>query len=36
MTAVRHGVDLASVGTKGSKEVPEEQAGPVCVSATRA
>ena len=36
MTAVRHGVDLASVGTKESKDVPEEQEGPVCVSATRA
>jgi xanthine dehydrogenase accessory factor len=36
ITAVRHGVDLATVGTKDSKEVPEEQAGPVCVSAERA
>jgi xanthine dehydrogenase accessory factor len=36
VTAVRHGVDLASVGTKQSKTVPEEQEGPVCVSATRA
>jgi len=36
MTAVRHGVDLAAVGTKESKEVPQEQEGPVCVSATRA
>jgi xanthine dehydrogenase accessory factor len=34
MTAVRHGVDLASVGTKQSKAVPDEQEGPVCVSAT--
>jgi xanthine dehydrogenase accessory factor len=36
MTAVRHGVELCTVGTKDSKEVPEEQDGPVCVSATRA
>jgi xanthine dehydrogenase accessory factor len=36
MTAVRHGVDLAMVGSKQSKAVPEEQEGPVCVSATRA
>jgi len=34
MTAVRHGVILATVGTKDSKEV-EEHDGPVCV-ATRA
>ena len=36
MTAIRHGVDLASVGSKESKAVPQEQDGPVCVSATRA
>ena len=36
ITAIRHGVDLAAVGTKESKEVPQEQEGPVCVSATRA
>jgi xanthine dehydrogenase accessory factor len=30
MTAVRHGVDLAKVGTKESKEV--EQEGPVCAA----
>jgi len=36
MTAMRHGVELTTVGTKDSKEVPEEQEGPVCVSATRA
>jgi xanthine dehydrogenase accessory factor len=36
MTAVRHGIDLAGVGTKQSKAVPDEQEGPVCVSATRA
>jgi xanthine dehydrogenase accessory factor len=36
MTAVRHGVELGSVGTKDSKEVPDEQDGPVCVSVTRA
>jgi xanthine dehydrogenase accessory factor len=36
MTAVRHGVELASVGSKESKAVAEEQEGPVCVSATRA
>ena len=35
MTAVRYGVDLATVGTKESKEVVEQD-GPVCVSATRA
>ncbi len=35
MTAVRHGVDLATVGTKESKEVTEPD-GPVCVSAERA
>lgn len=34
MTAVRYGVDLASVGTKDSKEVVEQD-GPVCVSAVR-
>jgi xanthine dehydrogenase accessory factor len=34
MTAVRHGVDLATVGSKESKAVPEEQEGPVCVSTT--
>jgi xanthine dehydrogenase accessory factor len=34
MTAVRYGVDLATVGTKESKEVVEQE-GPVCVSATR-
>jgi xanthine dehydrogenase accessory factor len=34
MTAVRHGVDLATVGTKESKEV--EQEGPVCVATARA
>ena len=33
MTAVRHGVDLGSVGSKDSKAVPDEQEGPVCVSA---
>ncbi|HZR01673.1 MAG TPA: XdhC family protein [Burkholderiales bacterium] len=36
MTAVRRGVDLASVGTKESKTVPEDQSGPVCVSSERA
>jgi xanthine dehydrogenase accessory factor len=35
MTAVRHGVDLHSVGTKESKAVVEQD-GPVCVSAERA
>jgi xanthine dehydrogenase accessory factor len=35
MTAVRHGVDLGSVGTKESKEVVEQD-GPVCVSVDRA
>jgi len=35
MTAVRHGVNLASVGSKQSKAVPEQEEGPVCVSATR-
>jgi xanthine dehydrogenase accessory factor len=35
MTAVRHGVDLKSVGTKESKEVVEED-GPVCVTTERA
>lgn len=35
MTAVRHGVELGKVGTKESKEVPEEE-GPICVSAARA
>lgn len=36
MTAVRHRVDLSSVGTKESKEVlEEEQDGPVCVSIAR-
>jgi xanthine dehydrogenase accessory factor len=34
MTAVRHGVNLGSVGSKESKAVPDEQEGPVCVSAT--
>jgi len=34
MTAVRHGVDLATVGTKQSKEV--EQEGPVCAATARA
>jgi xanthine dehydrogenase accessory factor len=34
MTAVRHGVDLAMVGTKESKEV--EQEGPVCSATARA
>ena len=34
MTAVRHGVDLATVGSKESKEV--EQEGPVCAATTRA
>jgi xanthine dehydrogenase accessory factor len=34
MTAVRHGVDLATVGTKESKEV--EQEGPVCSATARA
>jgi xanthine dehydrogenase accessory factor len=34
MTAVRHGVDLATVGTKESKEV--EQEGPVCAATARA
>ena len=36
ITAVRRGVDLATVGTKQSKTVPQEQEGPVCVSPTRA
>jgi len=36
MTAVRHGVDLASVGSKQSKVVSDEQEGPVCVSDARA
>jgi xanthine dehydrogenase accessory factor len=36
MTAVRHGIDLGSVGSKQSKVVPDEQEGPVCVSETRA
>ncbi|MCC7546445.1 MAG: XdhC family protein [Burkholderiales bacterium] len=31
MTAVRHGVDLSSVGTKESKDVVEQD-GPVCVA----
>jgi xanthine dehydrogenase accessory factor len=35
LTAVRHGVDLATVGTKESKEVVEQE-GPVCVSTERA
>jgi hypothetical protein len=35
MTAVRHGVDLQSVGTKESKEVVEQD-GPVCVATERA
>jgi xanthine dehydrogenase accessory factor len=35
MTAVRHGVDLGSVGTKESKEVVEQD-GPVCVTTERA
>jgi xanthine dehydrogenase accessory factor len=34
MTAVRHGVDLATLGTKESKEV--EQEGPVCSATARA
>jgi len=34
MTAVRHGVELATVGTKESKEV--EQEGPVCATTARA
>jgi xanthine dehydrogenase accessory factor len=34
MTAVRYGVDLATVGTKESKEV--EQEGPVCSATARA
>jgi xanthine dehydrogenase accessory factor len=34
MTAVRHGVDLTTVGTKESKEV--EQEGPVCAATARA
>jgi xanthine dehydrogenase accessory factor len=34
MTAVRHGVDLATVGTKESKEVVQE--GPVCSATARA
>ncbi len=34
LTAVRHGVDLASVGTKQSKEI--EQEGPVCSATARA
>jgi xanthine dehydrogenase accessory factor len=34
MTAVRHGVDLTTVGTKESKEV--EQEGPVCSATARA
>jgi xanthine dehydrogenase accessory factor len=36
LTAVRHGVELASVGTKQSKELQAEQEGPACVSAERA
>ena len=35
MTAVRHGVDLGSVGTKESKEVVDQD-GPVCVTTERA
>jgi xanthine dehydrogenase accessory factor len=35
MTALRHGVDLHSVGTKESKEVVE-QGGPVCAATERA
>jgi len=35
MTAVRHGVELASIGSKQSKAIPEDQQGPVCVSASR-
>ncbi|HTS53600.1 MAG TPA: XdhC family protein [Burkholderiales bacterium] len=35
MTGVRHGVDLALVGSKQSKALPEEQEGPVCVSPSR-
>ena len=35
MTAVRHGVDLALVGTKESKEVPADEAGPVCAATVR-
>jgi len=34
LTAVRHGVELSTVGTKESKEV--EQEGPVCSATTRA
>src|SRR4029077_11518038 len=34
MTAVRHGVDLATVGSKESTAAPDEQEGPVCVSTT--
>jgi len=36
MTAVRHGVDLTTVGTKESKEALAEQEGPVCISTARA
>jgi xanthine dehydrogenase accessory factor len=35
LTAVRHGVDLATVGTKESKQVVEQD-GPVCASTERA
>jgi xanthine dehydrogenase accessory factor len=35
LTAVRHGVDLKTVGTKESKEVVEQD-GPVCVATERA
>ena len=35
VTAVRHGVDLATVGTKESKEAVEQE-GPVCASTERA
>lgn len=35
MTAVRHGVDLALVGTKESKEVPADESGPICVATVR-
>jgi xanthine dehydrogenase accessory factor len=35
MTAVRHGIDLETVGTKESKEVVEPD-GPVCVATERA
>jgi hypothetical protein len=36
MTAVRHGVELASVGTRESKEVSADGNQEVCVVAQRA